>query len=386
MSFTFFKYFVSYVFKGQTRQKLIFLTIIGLLISSFSLMVLQGVMGGLQKGLVKRSKNVLGTGYFDVSKLSQEEVTFIANDLKYKKIEFMQELEIELMLQHGKYLAPVILHGFDFSNYVPMFLQNKDRSGLILGGKIARELGAYFESIIKVTSPAHTSVFFRELPRQSSIKVTDFYSSELPEIDGIHGWSSIQFLQNMIRKRKVNKIRVFSPKEEVAAFLKLASKKYQRFIYWEDQNATLVWALNLETKVMLFLFTMMSILIGICIVSGYLIFFNKIKVDLASFWILGLPKEKALKLIHMFGHLLTGFFSGLGVLIGLGLLVLLDSNQLTIMPEHFVERNVPVNITLTAVLISFTVPYLVAYIFTRMTFKIFKKEGISFLSLIKRVG
>ena len=93
-----------------------------------------------------------------------------------------------------------------------------------------------------------------------------------------------------------------------------------------------------------------------------------------------------MKLIYIFGHLLTGVFSLLGVSLGLIFLKLLDSNQLVIMPEHFVERNIPVNFELRDILLAFFVPYLIAYIFTKITFNIFKKEDTSFISLIKKVG
>ena len=93
-----------------------------------------------------------------------------------------------------------------------------------------------------------------------------------------------------------------------------------------------------------------------------------------------------MNLIYTFGHLLTGIFCFLGVAIGLGVLKLLDSNQLIIMPEHFVERNIPVRFEIEHVLIAFFVPYLISFLFTRITFNIFKKEDTSFISLIKKVG
>ena len=384
MSLAFFKYFFQYVFKGHTRQRLIFLTIIGLLISSFSLMVLQGIMGGLQNGLVKRSKNVIGQGYFDVSNYSRSELADLVKDLRYKKIKHVKELEIELMVQNGGYLAPLIIHGLDFDQMTPDFLKGRDISGLVLGGQLARDISVFYNTDVTITSPAHTTLLMREVPRQSSIEVTDFFSSELPEVDSVHGWVRLRFVQNLIRKKTFNRIRIYGNATAIKDFL--ASTSYKNYVSWDEMNATLVWALGLETKVMLFLFTSMSFLIGICIVSGYLIFFNKIKVDLASFWILGLSKKKAMKLIHIFGHLLTGIFSMLGVALGLIFLKLLDSNQLVIMPEHFVERNIPVNFEITDILLAFLVPYLIAYIFTKITFNIFKKEDTSFISLIKKVG
>ena len=61
---------------------------------------------------------------------------------------------------------------------------------------------------------------------------------------------------------------------------------------WEGQHKTLVHALALENTVMLFLFVVMTCLVSLCITSGLHIFTSKIKIDLASFWILGASKLK----------------------------------------------------------------------------------------------
>lgn len=384
MSVGIFKYFFSYIFRSRTRQKLIFLSIVGLLLSSFSLVVLQGVMGGLQNGLVTRSKIVLGHSYIDVGHLSDEMVSSLLESLDNKQILYEKELEIELMGKHGKYISPIILHGIDFKKYVPPFLRHKDKTGLILGGELGRSLRTFFGSELNIISPAHTQVLLREIPRQGKARVTDFYSSELPEIDGIHGWIRIEFLQNLIRSRTFNKIRFFeSDLKKVQA---LVTSLNIDLTTWEEEHSTLVFALNLETKVMLFLFIGTSLLIGICISSGFMIFYNKVKLDLASFWILGLSKLRALNLVYAFGQIISILFCLCGVLLGVGFLYLIQTNKFVLMPDHFVERNIPVKIEILHLLIGFFVPYAVCSVFTFFTFKVFKRENQSFIHLVKKVG
>ena len=387
MNLAFFTYFFKYIFASRTRQKLIFLAILGLLLSSFSLVVIQGMMGGLQKGLVDRSKNVLGHGTIQFSQLSTKSTTYkeVLSFLIDRNIPFTPELELELLVQNDKYVSPIILHGIDTQYFELPFLKGKDSEGIILASDLGRDIRAFFGSQLYITSPSHTDTLLEEIPRQVSAELSDFYTSEIPEIDAGHGWVRLSFLQNLIRKRSINKIRIFKDFSQFREEFETSFPE-MNFISWEKENSSLVWALYLETKVMLFLFIGMSFLIGICITSGFLIFYNKIKIDLASFWILGMSVDKVSKLSYLFGQTITIVFSFLGVVLGGLFLYLLDSKKLIIMPEHFVERNIPVNITIEQVLISFLVPYLVSSVFTHFTFKSFKSGNFSFLSLIRKVG
>jgi lipoprotein-releasing system permease protein len=345
-------------------------------------------MGGLQKGLVDRSKKVLGTGFIETQGLNTKSETYqkLIEVLVKNEINFVPELELELLAQNEKYVSPLILHAMDFDTYTPEFLVGRDVKNIILGSDVGRDLRTYFGSKLLITSPSHTDFLIQEIPRQSSTFVSDFFTSDLPEVDSVHAWVKLSFLQNLIRKLEVNKIRIFSSDIEKVSDVVSHNFPKLNVISWERQNASLVWALNLETRVMLFLFIAMSFLIGICITSGFLIFYNKIKVDLASFWILGLSQAKLSSLTYFFGQSITILFSLSGVLFGSLFLYLLDSKKIIIMPEHFIERNIPVSITVAQLFISFFVPYLISSVFAHFTFKSFKSDNKSFLTLIKRVG
>ena len=96
-------------------------------------------------------------------------------------------------------------------------------------------------------------------------------------------------MHNLIRERAFNAVRIYTPFEE-AQLKSLLDKKYwgeYRLLTWERQNQTLVWALKLENMVMLFLFTGMTVLVGLCVTTALMLFLDKIKTDLASFWVFG---------------------------------------------------------------------------------------------------
>ena len=96
----FYKYFFLYIFKAKTRQRLLFIAVVGLFISSFSLVVLQGIMGGLQNGLINRSKKALGVGHIEFIKPIHSSVYNEYKEIFFnKKIKAFFEYEIELMVR-----------------------------------------------------------------------------------------------------------------------------------------------------------------------------------------------------------------------------------------------------------------------------------------------
>jgi lipoprotein-releasing system permease protein len=383
----FYLYFFKYIFAAKTRQKLLFIAVFGLFISSFSLVLLQGIMGGLQNGLMNRSKNVLGSYTFEFSQnLSQEVRENISKELIKNGIKFSKEYEIELMVNHESRVQPVILHGLDFEHFTPDFLKGKDTSGVIIGSDLASSLDSYYKSVVHFISPAHINYLISPIPRKVSEKVTDFFVSELSEIDSLHAWTRITLIQSLIKSREVNKF-IFYSKSDYSVLDKIY-KNYPevRFSSWEQENSSLVWALNLETNVMLFLFIGMSLLVAICITSGFMIFFDKIKTDLISYWVLGRSQKSLFKMSYIFTHLLSLVFCSLGLLGGLIFLYALDNFDLNFMPDFFVERRIPVQIDSLKVIISFVIPYSISAFFSYFSFSIFKKETGDFIRVIRSVG
>lgn len=381
MKLSFFRYFLAFIFKSKTRQKLLFIAIAGLMLSSFSLLVVQSIMGGLQNGLIGRSKAVFGHGSMEMVD-GEKGYKKIYDKLLAKNIEFYPEYEIELLVKHSNQLSPVILHGVDFNHALPPFLNKKDREGIVLGSELGSGLNAYFSSRLEFISPAHIDHLFGAIPRSITEEVSDFYMSELTEIDSIHAWTRLRLVQNLIRKKMINRILFYNE----ADFLKAKEVFPQRnFVTWEDKNKSLVWALNLETNVMLLLFVAMSFLVALCITSGFMIFFDKIKVDLLSFWVLGLSKKEVFSLTYLFTHFLSILFCLLGLGLGGLVLYILSSNQINFMPDFFVERSIPVKVTNATIIKSFLIPYIIATLFARSSFNLFKKENQSFLSQIRKV-
>lgn len=386
MLFHFCKYFFTYIFFSKTRQRLLFLAIVGLILSSFSLLVLQSTMGGLQRNLILRSKNVSGFAEIAINDYSPQSYQKLTQFLDKKSLVYVSEYNLEALLRFKSYLAPVILHGIDEKKRIPDFLSGYTFDKLIMAFDLAYKLKINSNDQVKIISPAHVDPLLGDLPRYSTIEIGPFVDTRVPEIDAIHVWTRASFVQNLIFKKELNLIRIYSDYD----FSKLKSELKDNFenitlSTWEENNQSLVFALNLETTVMVFLFVAMSGMVSLCITSGLMIFFDKVKLDLSSFWILGAPKEKLGFAFTVFLNFLGGFSSLLGIISGLIFLYLFDRFGGNIMPEVFVERKIPIFVTARGILISFGVPYVISIIFSYLSLIQFRKEQ-NFLDNVRAVG
>lgn len=337
-------------------------------------------MGGLQNKLMERSKAVLGKAVLYYKSVpTDESYQKLFKILDVQKINYSKEYEIELLLRYQTFITPVIVHGIDQTGFVPALLRNDLQSNVnnlkvdaIMPLELAYKLGVAPPETLQIISPAHVDDLLGEIPRSQSIKIERTISSEVPEIDLYHLWVRLPLVQNLIQSHLINRIRIYSDMDFTA--LQNVLPPEIQLKTWEQENATLVWALKLESSVMVFLFAAMSLLVSLCISSGLLIFFNKIKSDLASFWILGASFSRIDRATKYFLHLMSFLSIGGGVLFGVVFLWLFDHFAPEIMPDVFVDRKIPILITFKGLLVSFIVPYVISSVFISFSLTQFKRE------------
>lgn len=387
MSFYFFKYFLGHIFKARSRQRLLTIAIVGLLLSSFSLLVLQAIMGGLQRGVIGKSKEVQGEYILELR--SDEAAEASVHLLEKENIIFSREFEIELLAKNDQYVSGLILHGIDYEFFTPKFLKHKRNEGMILGADLSSRLNAYSRTAIDLISPSHVDALLGDIPRSQRVSVSDFYMSDLTEIDNAHAWVRLSLVQNLIRKKSINKIRIYQEIDErkirtgLNTFIKNDEISFHR---WQDMNQSLFYALNLEKNMMIFLFAGMSLLVAITITSGFMLFFDKIKIDLMSLWVLGKSHMELMRLSFWLTQVISLFTCLLGLGLGGLFLYLLDRYSLNIMPDFFVERKIPIFVNIKIIIISFLIPYSIASFFSYLSFRFFKKDQTSFVYLLRKMG
>ncbi len=345
-------------------------------------------MGGLQGKLMNRAKGIQGTAviYLNTknrsdSKVGNEVFRIIQKD---KRLKYSVEYEGELLLKYKSFLTPVVVHGIDLDSYLPVALQGvrDEGAGIVLPMDLAYKVGVLEGDEVSLISPIHVDTFLTDVPRQMTSFIQETVSFDVPEVDGFHLWIKLSKIQNLIREKKINVIRFYS---KVDHDLINELKPFGIFQTWETANQSLVFALNLESTVMIFLFGAMSLLVSFCISSGLLIFFNKIRLDLSSFWILGMSPKEMIRATSLFLYLMivVSILCGLGF--GSLFLVMLKTYGREILPDVFIDRKLPVDFSLKNYVISFLVPFFVSLIFKKMALKKFKAMQ-NHLSMVRSIG
>ncbi len=386
MFFQFLKYFVHYIFHAKTRQRLLYVAMIGLFISSFALIVLQSTMGGLQHNLMTRSKKISGDLVIHLKDKSTDFAHHIVDKLKLQKIIGHPEIELEMLLRVADYLAPVVVHGIEVDKNLPAFLQDHFFKDVLVPLDIAFRYGITPGDELKLISTTHVDTLFSDIPRMASALAGDTISTDVADIDSTHLWTRASLLQNLMRKREFNRIRIYGDvtEKQIEQVLSEELSKIS-IVSWERENNALVWALQLESTVMLSLFVAMTLLVSLSIISGLMIFYDKVKLDLSSFWILGAAKKYLEQSTFVFFNLMALISVLLGLALGLIFLFALDHYAFEIMPDIFVDRKIPIFISLKGILLSLAIPYFISLLFIYISVSQFDKDK-SFLDHVRSVG
>jgi len=387
--FFFVKYFIRYLIQAKTRQGLMILVILGLLLCSFALIVLQGVMTGLQTSMMKKYQSVEGS--YQVISINNdlegsEHLMQLHAELESQKIVSYPGLMIEVLIKQGEYMAPSLMTAYDFSKPLPAFLKNYDKRGIIVGADLASKLKSGPQTLLTIYSPADTISMLGDIPKFARDSLSDFVLTGLEDVDSVRSWIRLSLLQNLVREVKINSL-VFFTNHNFAQVQKIISKysKTLKIITWEEQHSELMWAFKLESIVMVLLFTMMAVLVSLTIISSCSLFLAKIQWELFVFWLLGKSVNELKKSLWLVLQLLIAGALTTGIIMGWGVLLYLQLKTPQIMPDVFLERTLPVKILWSHVLIAWLLPYSVASFFTYWSLREFFKGQVSLSQLLRRV-
>lgn len=376
------RFLIASLFQRRTRQGPLLLASVGLFLASFSLIFLQSTMSGLQSKLMDRSKRVLGHHVWHLPDGDRSAVTEALTFLRERQHSFVLEYEIEGLMRFQNSIVPVILHAVD--DRVPFF--DEALTDLIVPFDLSYKTRVSFGDRVEIIFPGLVDSFLEDIPRSGLMTVQELFGTDVPDIDGLHVWSKASRLHNVLRQRHYNRLRLHDAlsTQDMQSLARLLPAQSRR-LSWEDQHPTLVYALKLEAFMMAFLFAIMSLLVALAIVAGLLILWNKLKFDMASFWILGASRKNLEAAPKWVVALIAGVPTILGLLTGLGALMLLERFGGNFMPDVFVDRNIPVQVTARGLFIALLVPMCMALFFGMAALRSFHRQ-LRFVDLVRSTG
>ena len=372
------RYFLGSLLRSPERGRLLLLAAFGVLVSSFALMVLQSAMGGLQAGLVGRSKAAAGAGAFRLRRPAGPAVARALEEAALRAGGFraFPEYELEALAAGRRGAAsPVVVHGVDMAR-PPPFLGGPAPGDLLVPGALALALGVREGDRVVLASPAHVDSFLGDAPRSVSAVVGRVFSTGVPELDEFHLWARLPLVQNLVRDGGVNAARFHGDGDVRALGAELAPlAALGTWRTWEEENGTLVWALALESSVMVFLFSAMSLLVSLCVTGGLMVFFGRMRAELAGFWILGASGAALARAGDLFLLAVGSASAGAGLALGAAFLALFGSLAPEVLPDVFVDRRIPVEMTPRGALVSFLVPFGVSFLVGRRALARLRRGG-----------
>ena len=329
--------------KGRHRIFFTFsniLSLLGIIIGVFSLLVVSSVMNGFDSDMRRR---VIGSKA--EIKIHHADYSPIPNYMEVAdKIAAQEEVlaaapvcESELMIQKGQNLSASVCFGIDFSRHgkitdlldkiVVGVPEQKDleNDGIIIGLDLSLTINATVGEYVQLTSPIGTEPSpFGLLPRSKKLKVVGLFASGMPEYDQVYTYISLANAQYFMKyESAVTQIEVKTMNSERSNRIskKLQSVLGENFVSedWSEFDANLFNAMKMEKMIMFLVLALMIIIASFNMTGNFTKLVAEKKTEIGVLKAMGASERD---IIHIFVN--AGVIIGmLGTIIGLTISLLL---------------------------------------------------------------
>lgn len=331
------------------------LSLLGIVIGVFSLLVVSSVMNGFDSDMRNRvigSKAEIKIHKKDYSPIKNYDE--IINKLKTNKkvIGAAPVCDIELMIQKDKDISSTMCFGIELDkqknvtellNKIVVGAPNKealDDDGIIIGMELSLTLGATVGEYIHLTSPIGTQPSpFGLLPKSKKLKVVGIYISGMPEYDRGYTYISLKNSQYFLGfEDEITQIEVKSTDPSNSSKLANEISKIINNEYivedWSEFEANLFNAIKMEKAVMFIVLALMIIIASFNMSGNFVKLVTEKRVEIGILKSMGASGKDVIKIFINIG-VIIGF---LGTMIGLFLALILLIAQ---MEYHFISIPVP---------------------------------------------
>lgn len=372
------------------RKKFLFtfsnlLSLLGIIIGVFSLLVVSSVMNGFDSDMRNRvigSKAEIKIHKKDYSQLTNYTDIIIKLEENKKIVGAAPVCDIELMIQKDNAISSTMCFGIDLEKQKNVTeLLNKivvgdpDKSsleddGIIIGMDLSLTLGATVGEYIQLTSPIGTQPSpFGLIPKSKKLKVIGIYISGMPEYDRVYTYISLknsQFFLDFEDAVTQIEVRTNDPSSSSKLSRELKPLFGQDLIVedWSEFEANLFNAIKMEKAVMFIVLALMIIIASFNMSGNFIKLVTEKKVEIGILKSMGASDKDVIKIFINIGVIIGLLGTAIGVISAFILLFLQLKFQFISIPvPGFPLQWLPVEIRL----IDFVLVPFVAIVISLLT-------------------
>ena len=362
------------------------LSLFGIIIGVFSLLVVSSVMNGFESDM--RDRIIGSKTEIKIHHKNYEPISDYENILQ--EISTIKEItgsapvcEMELMIQNKKNLASTVCFGIDFEKHsritnifdkivvgVPDDESLKE-DGIIIGLDLSLSLNVSVGDYVLLSSPLGTEPSpFGLLPRSKKFKIIGLFISGLPEFDRIFSYISLKNSQYLLGfKDEVSHIEVKTGTSKKSHQISRNIQKVLGENYlvedWSEFDANLFNAIKMEKIVMFLVLALMIIIASFNMTGNFIKLVAEKKNEIGILKAMGATEKDIVRIF-----VIAGIFIGIiGTFLGSFLALILLFSQKTwhlisIPVPGFPLQWIPVEIRLRDFLIVPAVAVLISFLTT----------------------
>ena len=223
-------------------------------------------------------------------------------------------------------------------------------SAVVVGRELADAMRLYLGDEVNIISPLGDIGPSGPIPKSRPFRVGGVFFSGMYEFDSLYAYTSLEAAQKFLRKGdRISEIHIAVADAEhadvVAARIGKALGKAQRVRPWQEINASLFSALQLE-KIVMFIFLSFAILVAsFCIIATLTMLVLEKGGEISVLMTLGATPKDVRRIFWFEGFLIGVVGTASGLLVGFGLCLTLKHIGLPIDPEVWYIDKLPVKIS-----------------------------------------
>ena len=340
MKFFLFEWWISKRYlKPKNKERLFslitILSFIGISSGVAILIIVMSVMNGLRSELFDKligiNGHILIYPYSEKGISNSDEIIENLRDIKEIN-NFFPMLESQVLVMGESQSSGALLRGVSsqslksleiiHKNVITGNVDNINRGEVVIGSRLASNLGLSKGENLTLLSPRGVSSPFGTVPRSSSFDVKAIFEIGMTEYDGNIVFLNIDDAREILNLGNVYgviELMVTNADNSLIIKKKIDKKLENLDVYsrdWRQINATLAEALKVEKNVMLLVLSLILVIAGINIASGLVMLIKDKSREISILRAIGLSKYNASRIFIISG-LKIGFFATFwGILIG----------------------------------------------------------------------